>query len=667
MSTPSPTLTAALAGQPNVGKSTIFNALTHQAQYVSNWPGKTCEICTGFLQLNGEVVQLVDLPGTYSLTTNSEEERIARDYIIQARPDVVIAVVDAVSLERNLYLVAELLGLPVPVIIALNRMDTAAQQGMLIEPHVLQAALGVPVVPVVGTRGQGLQTLLAQAVGAARSPGDWAPNRPEIQADHRDVMDAIEAIIAGHTPDPYPLTWVALKLLEGDAEITKMMQASMGADWEKVHAVLVQHDDAFLAVASGRYEWIGRMVRAAVVRPKTGPITFTDRLDRFATHPFYGMLTLLSLMGAIFFLTFFAGAPLQAWLELVVVEGAAAWTRSALQSGPAWVSGMLAGGVITGVGTVLTLLPILFIFFASLGLLEDVGYMARAAYVMDRFMHWMGLHGKSFLPMFLGFGCNVPALMGARIIESPRARLTTLLVTPLVPCTARMSVVALLAPVFFGIMAFPVTLGLVALTLVVLAALGILLHRVLLGSEQTAFIMELPLYHPPDLKAIGQGVWQRLQDFLKGAGTVILVVSVILWALSTYPGGSIETSYLAYVGQWLAPVGDLMGLEWQMMVALLTSVVRKENTIPTLAVLYSAHGEGGGLLHVLGGRLSPASALAFLSVQILFIPCMAVVATLRQETRSWSWTALSVFMLLGISLGVGIFIYQFAAYVGWGV
>ena len=328
---------------------------------------------------------------------------------------------------------------------------------------------------------------------------------------------------------------------------------------------------------------------------------------------------------------------------------------------------MLVHGVLVGVGSVLTLLPILLIFFAAFSTLEDIGYMARAAFVMDRFMHLIGLHGQSFLPLFLGFGCNVPAVMGARIIDSPKSRLATILITPLVPCTARMAVITLLAPIFFGAQAAWVALGLVVLSLVMLMALGVILHKWVLKGEQRAFIMELPLYHFPNLRTIAISIRARLVDFLKMAGSVILVVSILLWALSTYPGGSLETSYMAGIGRFFAPLGGWMGLEWPMLVALLASFIRKENTIPTLAVLYGVGAQGAGLAASLNGHLLPAAALAFLAVQVLFIPCLATVATIRQETRSWRWTFTSVGLLLVISFTTGVLIYQTARLVGWGV
>jgi len=661
-------ITVALAGQPNVGKSTVFNLLTGLSQHVGNWPGKTVEQKTGVYDHNGTRVHIVDLPGTYSLTANSLEERIARDYIIREQPDVVVAIADASALERNLYLLAELLSLPAPVVLALNMIDVAEQQGMRIEPHVLEAALGLPVVPMVATKGQGVRGLMEAVDRVSKNTAAYAPSRPEIRADHQAVLAQIQRLIAGAVPEPYPEDWVALKLLEGDEEITSMMRERLDEDrWQEVHTILMQHEDAILAVAGGRYEWIGRMVRAAVVRPRIGQVTLTDRVDRYATHPFWGLLILLGMLGLVFWLTYTVGAPLQELLDTYMVQAGAAWVRSALSGAPAWLVGLLADGVIGGAGMVITFLPILVIFFAALGFLEDVGYMARAAYVMDRFMHLMGLHGKSFLPLFLGFGCNVPAVMGARVVEGQKARLLTILVAPLVPCTARMAVVAVLAPIFFGPHAALVSWGLVGLSLVMLAIVGIALHELVLGGEHVAFIMELPLYHLPNARTIGLSVLQRTVAFLRKAGSIILVVSVIVWALSTLPGGEIESSYLADIGRLLAPLGGLMGLGWRMMVALLTSFVAKENTIATLGVLYSAGEEGARLAKVLAGVLKPAAALAFMAVQMLFIPCVATVATVRQETASWRWTAFSVALLLVVSFTVGIVIYQGAMLVGWGV
>jgi ferrous iron transport protein B len=518
---------------------------------------------------------------------------------------------------------------------------------------------------MVASKNRGVHQLIETVDQLARGEIPYQPSIPEIRADHRQVLDEIHRLVADCVPERYPSEWIALKLLEGDDEITTLMREQcLPADrWEQVHEILMAHEDAVLAVASGRYEWVGRMIRAAVTRPRAGQITFTERLDRWATHPLWGLLILATILGVVFWLTFAIGTPLQEMLDTYVVGNLAAVATNGLAAAPAWLQSLVVDGVIAGAGTVITFLPILVIFFAVLALLEDMGYMARAAYVMDRFMHLMGLHGKSFMPLFLGFGCNVPAVMGSRIIDSRRARLLTILLAPLVPCAARMTVIVFIAPIFFGRAATFVAWGLIAVTLAVLATVGILINKWVLKGERAAFIMELPLYHRPNLRTIGIQVWQNSAEFLKKAGSLILVMSVVIWALSTLPQGDIHTSYLASVGKALAPLGALMGLDWEMMVALLSSIVAKENSIATLGILFGG-AEGGGLEASLAGVLTPAAALAFLVVQMLFIPCIATVAAIRQETKSWGWTTFSVGLLLLLSLTGGILTYQLVSALG---
>jgi ferrous iron transport protein B len=651
------TVLVALAGQPNVGKSTLFNLLTGLNQHVGNWPGKTVERKEGTFVHDQTTYRLVDLPGTYSLTANSAEEVIAREFIIRERPEVVVALVDAATLERSLYLVAELVTLPTPVVVGLNMIDVARQEGVRIEPQVLQAALGVPVVPMVATRNVGVRELLEAVDEVVSGEIPYAPTAPQIQADHQEVLDEIERLIADWVPAPYPREWVALKLLEGDDEITRMMRECMPEGrWGEVHDVLRGHDDALVAVAGGRYEWIGRMMRAAVDRPRAGQIGLTERLDRWATHPVLGLLILAAILGLVFSITYAVGTPLLDLLDIHVVGRLAALARSGLAGAPPWLADLVADGVIGGVGFVLTFLPILVIFFAVMATLEDVGYMARAAYVMDGFMHLMGLHGKSFLPLFLGLGCNVPAVLGTRVIESRRGRLLTILLVPLVPCAARMAVVAFLAPAFFGSAATLVSWGLVLSTLVILALSGAFINRVVFRGRRAAFIMELPLYHLPNWRTIGLLVWQRSAEFVRKAGTLILVVSVVVWALSTLPRGDVESSYLATFGRWLEPVGRLVGLDWRLIVALLASFVAKENSVATLGVLFGT-GEGGGLAQTLAATFSVSTGLAFLMMQMLFVPCIATVATVRQETGSWRWTLFNLGFLLAVSLAAGAAVY----------
>ncbi len=654
----------ALAGQPNVGKSTVFNVLTGLNQHVGNWPGKTVEQKIGTCHFQDGMFDVVDLPGTYSLSANSPEELIAREYIIKEKPDVVVAIVDAATLERSLYLVSELLPLPVPVIVALNMIDVAEQQGLKIEPHVLEAALGVPVVPMVATRGQGIRELLARIQDVVCTGAKYTPNVPDIRTDHKEVLGQIESLIDEHVPPEYPRTWVALKVLEGDKQITEMMHSRLPQEaWDEVHGIIKQHEDACVAVASGRYAWIARMIRAAIVKPEAGQITLTDRLDRWATHPLWGLFILAGILALTFWLTYAIGSPLQALIHVYLVHAVANIAAKALAAAPGWVTGLIVDGLINGVGTVLTFAPILLIFFAVLSTLEDVGYMARAAYVMDRFMHLMGLHGKSFLPLFLGFGCNVPAVMGSRVIESESARLLTILIAPLVPCTARMAVVAFLTPAFFATPAI-VSWGLLAMNLTVLALAGLVLNKLFFKGEQAAFIMELPLYHLPNWRTITLNIWQRLLSFLRKAGTVILVVSVIIWALSTLPSGHTESSFLASFGRLLEPAGRWMGLDWRMIVALLSSFVAKENSIATLGVLFGTGESEAGLATLLRTTITPAAALAFLVTQMLFIPCVATVGAIKQETHSWRWTIFSVVFLLLVSLAGGMLTYQIASLLG---
>ena len=664
---PAGQLTVALIGQPNVGKSTVFNMLTGLSQHVGNWPGKTVEQKTGVFSLqDGLSLNLVDLPGTYSLTANSEEERLARDYLIRERPDVVIAVVNAAALERNLYLVAELLAMQQPLVLGLNMLDVAEQHGIHVEPHVLEAALGVPVVPIVATRNQGLKELAEAATKLAQHPDAYTPNRPAIRPEHEPVLRAVRDLIADHTPAPYPEDWVALKLLEGDAEITAMMHAALPSDnRERVDALLLKHEDAYLDIAGGRYEWIGRMVRAAVTQPKAGAITRTERIDRVATHPIAGLALLLGLLGVAFWLTYTIATPIADWLSTQVLGVLDALATFTLSWAPAWLFGLVSDGLIHGVGTVFAFLPILIIFFAILGTLEDVGYLARGAYVMDRFMHLMGLHGKSFMPLFLGFGCNVPAVLGSRIIEERRARWLTILLAPLVPCTARLAVLAFLIPAFFVTGATLISFGLVALNLAVLAVAGIVVNKLAFRGDQTAFIMELPLYHVPNGRTVGLYVWNNTVSFIKKAGTLILIASMVVWALSSFPGPGIDNSVLAAIGRSLEPIGRLMGLnDWRLIVALLTSFFAKENTIATLGILFNTDAESVTLAQEVALVLVPAARVAFLAVVMLFIPCLATVATIKQETNSWRWTAGAIGLTLALSLGAGIAIYQVAQLIG---
>lgn len=653
-------LQVALAGQPNVGKSTVFNLLTGLNQHVGNWPGKTIDQKTGICQHGDFRLDIVDLPGTYSLTANSPEELIAREYLLTQRPDVIIAVVDASILERSLYLVAELVQLGLPLVVGLNMLDVAKRNGTSIDTETLARSLGVPVIDLVAAKNMGVDALIEAALEAAHRAVVPA-HCPTLSSDLEAALADVETWIASTLPAAYPLAWTAEKLLEGDPVIAQIMRREMMADdWSSLEALLRAHSDANISIASARYDWIAQAVRSAVTRRLSASLTWTARIDRVTTHPLWGLGVLAAILAGLFGLTYAIGAPIQEWLEANMIGGLSSAASSILITAPAWLHGLIVDGAIGGAGTVLTFVPILMIFFAGMALLEDVGYMARAAYLMDSLMRAMGLHGKSFLPLFLGFGCNVPAVMGTRVIESEKARLLSILIAPLVPCTARMAVVAFITPAFFGANAPLVAFGLVMLNLMVLAVVGVIVNRTIFKNGHSAFIMELPQYHWPKVRSIALIVWQRTIGFIKQAGTAILIMSLVIWALSYFPTGQVETSWLGSLGRALSPIGGLMGLNWKLLIALLASFIAKENSIAILGVLYGAADSHVQLATTLSTAITPIAALSFLVVSMLFIPCAATVAAIRQETRSWKWTLFTIGLLAAVSFGVGIAVYQIA-------
>jgi len=655
-------LLVALAGQPNAGKSTVFNILTGLSQHVGNWPGKTVEKKEGAHTADGVEMRIVDLPGTYSLTAFSEEEKVARDFIIHERPDVTVLLVNAAALERSLYLLAELLLLGPPLIVAVNMLDVAETQGIRIDADALEKSLGLPVVPMIATKNRGIRELVQRIISVSRREVQPLPRLPLVREDHRKLFQEMTALIRDVTPSPYTVPWVAAKLMEGDPEISAMMEGLVPAPaWAQVRSLLIAHEDSLHAVVCGRYDWVEEITRACVSRFRMGQVVMTDRIDHVLTRPVFGIPVLLAVLGCVFFLTYKVGFPLQKLLE-GFVRGFTANIEPFLTVAPAWFRGLLVGGVIGGVGSVLTFLPILLIFFAALAFLEDVGYMARAAFVMDRFMHLVGLHGKSFIPMCLGFGCNVPAILGARIIESKKARLLTLLLTPFVPCTARLAVLTFITAAIFAADATAVVWSLVALNILILGATGMAVHAFFLKEEATPFIMELPLYHRPDPRTITHAIRARTVAFVRRAGTVILTVSILVWLLSYFPDGRTETSILAWIGRFLEPIGRPLGLDWKMMTALLTSLVAKENAVATLGVLYGV-GEQG-LLQTLPSVMSHASALSFLTVVMLFVPCAATIAVMRREMADRLWFVSSLVLTFVVSYLGGMAAYRIALWAG---
>jgi ferrous iron transport protein B len=654
------TVVVALAGAPNVGKSTVFNLLTGLSQHVGNWPGKTVEQKTGIARHNGLTIQLVDLPGTYSLTANSLEEQITRDYLVTEKPDVVVALLNAASLDRHLYLVTELMELTPRLIVALNMVDVARQEGTNIDVKALESALNMPVVPMVASKNRGLKELVEviaqKCTQAVDSPAvGHVEYGSEISAD----IAHIEGLLTDEDTSPYPRHWAAMKVLEGDSQINKLLHDRLSRDRQaELDSFLSDKESAAITLAGLRFDWVKNVLSSAQEKPDIGRVSFTEKIDHAATHPIWGLAVLAAVMILVFLVVYGIGVPVQHFLQVSLIERLQALVFDHAHFMPGWLQSFLGNGLLGGVGTVLTFLPILFLFFVAWGFLEDVGYTARVAFVTDRFMHLLGLHGKSSLPLLLGFGCNVPAVMGTRIIESKRARLLTVLLAPLIPCAGRMAVIGVIAAAIFGGQAILVTAGIIAFSLVVLVISGLLMNRFIFQGERAVLMMELPLYHEPNPRTIALVSWQRTIAFIKRAGTIILIVSIIIWVLSYFPSGNIEGSILGHIGRGIEPLGKLMGLNWQLMVALLTSFVAKENTIATLGVLLGR--ESVGLTQALRGMLTPGAAIAFLVAQVLFVPCVATMSAIRQETGGWRWVAFSIGLQIILSLSLAIVVFQIA-------
>ena len=665
----------ALAGNPNVGKTVIFNGLTGLRQHVGNWPGVTVEKKVGEFSHRGLEMEVIDLPGAYSLNPYSLDEQITRRYIVEERPDAVVNIVDASNIERNLYLTIQLLEAGANVVLALNMMDEAERKGMKIDVKKLGEILKVPVVPMVATKGEGFDELkdaIYEEVTRHREHRHMAVGYGD---KAEKVIIELEEMVKECRPlRTYGPRWVAIKLLEWDRYAVERIK-EMGCEelvkkaWElrkNLKESLGVEPEIYFA--DKRYEFIDDMLRMVLEKGKK-VWSFSDMLDEVLTHRIFGIPIFLAIMWAAFQFTFSFGAPFSdaidagfSWLSSVVSQN--------IQN-PV-LSSLIADGIISGVGNVLVFLPNIFLLFFVLSLMEDSGYLSRAAFVMDKAMYKVGLQGKSFIPLLLGFGCNVPAIMATRTIEDRRDRLITILVNPLMSCSARLPVYVLFAGAFFVGIQGTVIFSMYVMGILLAVLMALLFRKFLLKGRPAPLIMEMPPYRMPTIKSSALKMWENGSLFLKKAGTIIMLGVIIIWFLSTYPGGpgsDIEGSYIATIGHWVQPIFAPLGWDWKAVVALIFGFVAKEIVVATYGALYGVAGaseESMSLRANLQGAFTPLSAYAFMAFVLIYVPCLATIATIKSETGSWKWTMFAVGYMMGLAYLVALIITAVGRLLGLG-
>ncbi len=671
----------ALSGNPNAGKTTVFNNLTGSRQHVGNWPGVTVEKKKGTGRYADQDFTVVDLPGTYSLTAYSLEEVIVRDYIASEKPDVVVDIVDASNIERNLYLTTQLMELGVPVVIALNMMDVAESRGVEINVGLLSELLGVPVVPMVSLRNRGTQELKQAIVTAIRGEARFRGIRVNYGSETEEEISRLEAAleadgnISREFLGKYSARWLAVKLLEEDERVEADIMTFCGPDCEVLrqleasrrHLLSIIGEDMETLIVDMRYGFVSGVVREAVKRQREEALTPSDRIDNILTNRIMGFPFFAFFMWLMFFLTFFLGKFPMHWID-GLMRSLANVINTNLSS-PVWLRSLLVDGVVGGVGSVLVFLPQIFIIFICISILEDTGYMARAAFIMDRIMHWLGLHGKSFIPMIMGFGCNVPAVMATRTLESDKDRMITILVNPLMSCTARLPVYALFTAAFFAANQGTVTFSLYLLGIILAIVMAKLFRKFLFPGESEPFVMELPPYRWPTLKGTLVHMWDRGSMFLRKAGTIILAGSVVVWVLSYLPPGvkyGSSSSIAGMIGRALEPLVKPLGFGWQAVVALLFGFVAKEIVVSTYGALFGVGENRAAISSSLHKIFTPLSAYSFMAFTLLYTPCLATVAVIRKETGSWKWAGFAIGYSLALAWIVAFLIYRVGLLLGLG-
>lgn len=664
-----------LIGNPNTGKTSLFNALTKSYEYVGNWAGVTVEKKVGVLV--NKKSYLTDLPGVYSLSPLSKDEGITTRFLLDNPNDRLINVVDASQLERNLHLTLQLLESGNDMTIALNMMDLAANRGLQIHIERLSEALGVPIVPVIARTGAGCADLMELA---SRSTVNPAARKP-LRLDYGPILEKAIRAVTARLPDSIQAKrWLAVQFFEGNEKIREWLEDRVPADY--LRRLFAETETAIRAETNpaGCHAWI-RRIRSAAIKRLLEPCVLHEqgsskqpsaqRLDAIVTHKWLGIPIFLALMFLTFKLTFeWLGAPLSDRLDLLIqgpVADGLAWLLEMANAGD-FIRALVMDGILAGVGGVIVFVPQIFLLFFVITIIEDSGYMARIATVMDRLLQGVGLNGKTFIPMIIGFGCNVPGVMAARTIEQPKERLLTILLTPLMSCSARLTVYSLFVAAFSEAHQALVVLSLYVLGVVIALALAMLFTRTIAKEEPSIFVIELPPYHLPQLKSLSRSTWEKGKGFVRKAGTFILAGSVVIWLLSyCRPSGvavAIDESYLQLIGSTLAPLFAPLGFgSWQATSSLLTGFFAKEVVVSTMNILYDAPTDAGlqtALTHYFG----PLEAYSFMVFTLIYVPCLATVGVIRKETGSSKWTWFSVGYSLIVAYVLAMLIYQVGGWIG---